>query len=346
MKYSFATAAALISAVTAIPQDYAYGNAYQGSCSASTVTVTVASSETSSAAWGGYNGGSPVTITETVTYSQPELVTQTYFATATVTASVIATVTADSNNVGSYGYSSVAVNNGGSYSASPAPAATHKVVVGGMKDAAGKPILRYNPEFVFANPGDIVSFDFRAMNHTVTESTFDNPCVAKEGGFKSGFRPNKENIPGAQIFTLTVGDENPHWVYCGQKLPKPHCEAGMVFAINPKTSGEKTFDNFQKKAIDSGANGVYPPGSGSTATGSDGCSTSTLIATVSTPVGTGIWSAPTGGYTGWSTGVSSSMATVTSVPTYGVASSSIASSYVAPAAATSESSYGGYGNGW
>lgn len=69
---------------------------------------------------------------------------------------------------------------------------THHVTVGGKESYSGLPILRYNPEVVFADPGDVVLFDFLANNHTVTESTFDSPCQKKSFGdvFASGFRPN------------------------------------------------------------------------------------------------------------------------------------------------------------
>ncbi|KAA8900322.1 hypothetical protein FN846DRAFT_959077 [Sphaerosporella brunnea] len=121
---------------------------------------------------------------------------------------------------------------------------TFNVKVGG-KDAAGVGILRYSPEVVYAEIGDTIVFDFLFRNHTVTESTFDSPCVKKAGGFASGFRPNLENKPGTSKFTYKVVDKKPHWVYCGQKQPKPHCQAGMVFAVNPPSG---TFQQFVAKA--------------------------------------------------------------------------------------------------
>jgi plastocyanin len=95
--------------------------------------------------------------------------------------------------------------------------ATHSVVVGGP---AG---LVYTPEFVNAAVGDVVKFDFRAMNHTATQSSFNLPCIALPGGAKSGFRPNLANTPGVQIFEFTVPTDKPQWFYCGQA---DHCEKG------------------------------------------------------------------------------------------------------------------------
>ncbi|CAZ79680.1 unnamed protein product [Tuber melanosporum] len=125
------------------------------------------------------------------------------------------------------------------------PAVTHFVKVGGL--SGGVPILKYDPEYVQANIGDVIYFDILAANHTVTESSFDAPCVPN-GGIDSGFRPNRENIPGAQLFTINVHDDEPKWFYCAQPgNGKPHCQAGMVFAINPPASGN-TLEAFKAKA--------------------------------------------------------------------------------------------------
>ncbi|THH21089.1 hypothetical protein EW146_g381 [Bondarzewia mesenterica] len=101
----------------------------------------------------------------------------------------------------------------------------HQVVVGGPG------ILQYNPSNVTADPGDVVTFIFKQKNHTVTQSTFANPCQQSNGGFDTSFVfvPDNatDNFPVAQF---TVEDTNPVWVYCRQA---DHCQLGMVFAINP-----------------------------------------------------------------------------------------------------------------
>lgn len=111
-------------------------------------------------------------------------------------------------------------------SAPPSAATTHKVIVGGPNT------LTYQPSWVDASVGDVVEFDFLEKNHTVTQSTFDTPCIFNPAGVKSGFRPNPENIPGKETFTFNVTDTKPKWFYCAQAK---HCQAGMVFAINPGT---------------------------------------------------------------------------------------------------------------
>ncbi|KAL8911902.1 MAG: hypothetical protein Q9172_007587 [Xanthocarpia lactea] len=63
----------------------------------------------------------------------------------------------------------------------------HKVMVGG--DAG----LIFSPNTLTAKPGDMVEFTFMSMNHTVTQSTFPEPCKKMDGGADSGFLANPNN---------------------------------------------------------------------------------------------------------------------------------------------------------
>lgn len=71
--------------------------------------------------------------------------------------------------------------------AAPAAAQTHQVMVGGN---AG---LAYSPSQINAAIGDMVVFTFMSANHTATQSSFAEPCVAMAGGMDSGFQPNANN---------------------------------------------------------------------------------------------------------------------------------------------------------
>lgn len=71
--------------------------------------------------------------------------------------------------------------------AAPAAAVTHQVTVGGT---AG---LVYEPAEIQAAVGDMVVFTFMSTNHTVTQSSFTEPCVAMAGGMDSGFQANPNN---------------------------------------------------------------------------------------------------------------------------------------------------------
>lgn len=71
--------------------------------------------------------------------------------------------------------------------AAPGAAQTHQVMVGGN---AG---LAYTPSQINAAVGDMVVFTFMSANHTATQSTFAEPCVAMPGGMDSGFQVNANN---------------------------------------------------------------------------------------------------------------------------------------------------------
>ena len=102
---------------------------------------------------------------------------------------------------------------------------TIKVTVG----ADGK--FAYNPNNIIATPGTQVEFDFFPKNHSVIQSSFDNPChPLAGGGFFSGFVPTAV-APSSTTFTITVKDSSPIWIYCGQTTGN-HCQSGMVAAIN------------------------------------------------------------------------------------------------------------------
>lgn len=83
-----------------------------------------------------------------------------------------------------------------------AAAATHQVMVGGT---AG---LTYQPAQINAAVGDMVVFTFMNANHTVTQSTFEEPCVAMPGGMDSGFQANANNTvnPPPQVAMQVMVD--------------------------------------------------------------------------------------------------------------------------------------------
>ncbi len=70
------------------------------------------------------------------------------------------------------------------------------------------PLLAYSPEAITANTGDVVVFNFLQKNHTVTQSTFEEPCKKMEGGLDSGFKPNPEGKPGVS-WEMTVPSTEP-----------------------------------------------------------------------------------------------------------------------------------------
>jgi plastocyanin len=125
-------------------------------------------------------------------------------------------------------------------------AANFTVFVGAGRD--GQIGLKFEPQTVVAAKGDIVSFEFRGGNHTVTQSSFANPCAwqfntaTQKNGFNSGFIPFDLASKQVGVYSLEVADPNtPIWFFCGRP---PHCKMGMYGAINPPTTGNKTFAAF------------------------------------------------------------------------------------------------------
>jgi plastocyanin len=163
--------------------------------------------------------------------------------------------------------------------ATVASAVTTQVIVGGGP-------LTYTPNQVMAAVGDTIQFVFMPKNHTVTQSTFAAPCQALPGGQDSGFVPVSANATSTQAFTVTVNATDPMWFYCRQF---GHCQAGMVFAINP--TANKTFAAFQAAANATNATTLAPPSatSGTSGTGSS-AGTASTAGTGST--GTGVASSP------------------------------------------------------
>ncbi|RDL40998.1 uncharacterized protein BP5553_00977 [Venustampulla echinocandica] len=130
--------------------------------------------------------------------------------------------------------------------------AIHKVIVG----ADGQ--LKYRDNQVNAAIGDIIRFDFNSTNHTVTQSSFNDPCVKLPGGFDTGFNQfNNQSKTGIIFRDFKVEVSSPLWFYCSQKAPKSHCQAGMVLGVNP--AGK--FPAFLDKATNTASIGL-PTGTG------------------------------------------------------------------------------------
>ncbi|KAJ8700775.1 hypothetical protein PTI98_003765 [Pleurotus ostreatus] len=142
-------------------------------------------------------------------------------------------------------------------------AATFDVSVG----AGGQ--LAYDPPFVNAAPGDVVNFVFHPKNHTVTQSSFDTPCVALDGGKRSGFMPVAAETDGLPTFQFQVVDTTPAWFYCGQT---GHCGQGMVFAVNPPAEpSPRSFTAFRDLAI--ATNGTASSSAAASSTASSSAAT-------------------------------------------------------------------------
>lgn len=181
--------------------------------------------------------------------------------------------------------------------------------------------LVYTPSSLTVVPGDQVTFEFRG-SHTVTQSSFDAPCTplvnaaGAEVGVDSGYVTVASGVTTFPLWTLNVTDASPAWFYC--RLG-PHCNLGMVFALNPPATGN-TFDAFLAAAKN--ATVVEP-------TGSSALSGSGIVATV------GVVTPPTGA-SSLTSAASGNAQTSTSAPS---------SSNTASGSSPSSTSAGGSGSG-
>jgi len=131
-------------------------------------------------------------------------------------------------------------------------AATWNVDVGASGNA-------FSPTSVTAAAADIVVFTFKGGAHTVTQSTFADPCNPLSGGVDSGPMP----VAGAAtppVYNYTVNGTGPAWFYCKTGT---HCKSGMVFAVNP--TAEKTYDAFKANAQGNGSTNSTGSGTASSA---------------------------------------------------------------------------------
>ncbi|KAH6911851.1 hypothetical protein BKA70DRAFT_863576 [Coprinopsis sp. MPI-PUGE-AT-0042] len=114
-------------------------------------------------------------------------------------------------------------------------------------------LLTFSPARIQALVGDVVTFEIHSANHSVAQSSFDNPCqplVKEDGniGFRSGVcvfeRPllslswmtlteSRLTQTGGEFlkflrFSIRINDTNPIYAFDGQT---EHCQSGMVFAV-------------------------------------------------------------------------------------------------------------------
>lgn len=137
----------------------------------------------------------------------------------------------------------------------------------------------FNPSNITASNGTLVTFFFPggSLAHSVTQSSFDEPCTylaaanGSSGGFDSGLQT------GVQ-FTINITDDTqPIWFHCKQVS---HCGLGMVGSINAPSTGN-TFSAFQAAALKIGGSEVQESDSGPVTGGVGAIATATPAATAS-----------------------------------------------------------------
>ena len=66
--------------------------------------------------------------------------------------------------------------------------------------------LQFFPQTIKAAAGDTVEFHYYPNNHSVVQSSFDEPCKPIAGGFDSGFVPVAEGMSVSSISPLGLHD--------------------------------------------------------------------------------------------------------------------------------------------
>ncbi|KAF8330985.1 hypothetical protein F5887DRAFT_76369 [Amanita rubescens] len=98
----------------------------------------------------------------------------------------------------------------------------------------------FQPQIVNASNGEIIQFIFFPGTHTVTQSSFDQPCT--RNGFNSGQISVNQNQQQYPTFQIQVNDNQPIYIYSGADND---CQNGMVFAVN---INQQRFQEFQQRA--------------------------------------------------------------------------------------------------
>ncbi|KIP06018.1 hypothetical protein PHLGIDRAFT_14178 [Phlebiopsis gigantea 11061_1 CR5-6] len=139
--------------------------------------------------------------------------------------------------------------------------------------------LGFTPSDITAPVGTAVTFVFGAsIQHSVTQSSFADPCTPLSNGFDSGLTIDT-------TFTVNVTDAStPVYFFC--KFPT-HCGLGMVGTINAPSSGNGSNSAFASAATAIGSNEQTVADNGPK-TGGVGA-----IATAPPSSGTSVSSAPT-----------------------------------------------------
>jgi plastocyanin len=105
--------------------------------------------------------------------------------------------------------------------------------------------LVMTPSELTAQVGEKVEFHFGKGQHSVAQSSFDNPCQPlNTTGFFSGKVPVTEGW-SENVFTVEIKDDKPLWYYCATAK---HCQAGMVGVINAPASGARTLQQYSDAA--------------------------------------------------------------------------------------------------
>jgi len=149
----------------------------------------------------------------------------------------------------------------------------------GKDETTGKKGIGFDPSVIHPQVGDVIAFEFRSGQHSVVQSTFDNPCTPLSGGIDTGVQTVDDGLavdaPGLPQVRVTVNNTDPIWLF---DQAGGQCKNGGVLAVNPSDSqtGAAFKDNASKASTPAPSSSSPSPSStGATNTGSSSGSSAT-----------------------------------------------------------------------
>ncbi|KAJ3554719.1 hypothetical protein NM688_g2964 [Phlebia brevispora] len=130
------------------------------------------------------------------------------------------------------------------------------MVTVGIDENKGLQGLGFDPSIISPAVGDTITFTFQlpgyiknpqTVQHSATQSTFDDPCVPKPGGFDTGVQyTGSVNKNTGNSYSVVVNNTEPLWFFSSVASD---CKSGMVLAVNPPTIGDQTAAAFRANAM-------------------------------------------------------------------------------------------------
>jgi plastocyanin len=87
---------------------------------------------------------------------------------------------------------------------SPDAPRVYNIMVGGANSN-----MAFQPESVSAKAGDTIKFMFMDSNNSVVQTTFEQPCQPKQGGFTAGPMPNPDGKMPGPVQDLKIENADP-----------------------------------------------------------------------------------------------------------------------------------------
>ncbi|KAF7345088.1 putative SH3 domain protein [Mycena venus] len=130
----------------------------------------------------------------------------------------------------------------------------------GKDENTGKKGLGFDPSSIVPAIGDFIVFEFRSGSHSAVQSTFENPCTPKDGGFNSGVQTVDDSLavdaPGLPTVRLLVNDTQPIWFF---DQAGGLCNKGAVLSVNPSaTQTDAAFKANAANAVESNTTSSAP----------------------------------------------------------------------------------------